>query len=282
MRRIAFINGKFMKWEDALIHAEDRASNFGDGIYEVVVAYHGKPFHAKEHIDRLFYSASQIDLPVPYSPNEIMEIIERSIREAEAEDENSMIYFQISRGFAPRNHAFPEEAEPTFYLTVKPFDPMPMEERRRGVKTITYPDIRWSRCDIKSLNLLPNVMAREYAKRKGALEAIFVKDGVKFTEGSSSNFFAFIDGKLWTHPLTNEILAGITRSIVLEIAKEVGIEIVEKPILTSMIDKIEEAFITSTTKEIIPVSYIDDTKIPVGERTFSLVEAYQRLKEEGH
>ncbi len=280
MGRIAFLNGRFLPWEEALIHAEDRANNFGDGIYEVVVTYHGKPFYAERHIDRLFYSASQIELEIPYSKEEIMDIITTAIEKSGLD--NAMVYFQVSRGFSEREHAFPENAEPTFYLTVKPFQPMPMEERKRGVKVISYPDIRWSRCDIKSLNLLPNVMAREYAKRKGALEAIFVKDGVKFTEGSSSNFFAFIDGKLWTHPLTNEILAGITRSIVLEIAKELGIEIVEKPILTTMMDKIEEAFITSTTKEIIPVSYIDDTKIPVGERTLSLVKAYQRLKEEGH
>ncbi len=278
MRRIAFLNGRFLKWEDALIHAEDRANNFGDGIYEVVVAYDGKPFYAKEHIDRLFYSASQIELRIPYSPDEIMEIIERAIREADAEDENSMIYFQISRGFAPRDHAFPENAEPTFYLTVKPFSPMPMEERRRGVKTVTYPDIRWARCDIKSLNLLPNVMAREYARRRGALESLFVKDGVKITEASSSNFFAFVDGKLWTHPLSNEILAGITRSIVLKLAEKLGIEVVERPIFLSMLEDIEEAFITSTTKEIIPVSQIDDLKIPVGERTLSLIEEYQRLK----
>ncbi len=282
MRRIAFINGKFVKWEDALIHAEDRASNFGDGIYEVVVAYDGKPFYAKEHIDRLLYSASHIELQIPYSPEEIMDIINRAIREAEAEDEDAMIYFQISRGFAPRDHAFPESAEPTFYLTVKPFRPMPMEERRRGVKTVTYPDIRWARCDIKSLNLLPNVMAREFARRKGALEALFVKDGVKITEASSSNFFAFIDGKLWTHPLSNEILAGITRAIVLDMAERLGIQVVERPILLSMLSRVEEAFITSTTKEIIPVSQIDGMEIPVGDRTLSLIEEYQNLKGKGH
>ncbi len=277
MGRIAFLNGKFLPWEEALIHAEDRANNFGDGIYEVVVAYHGKPFYADRHIDRLFYSASQIELEIPYSREEIMDIITTAIEKSGLE--NAMVYFQVSRGFSEREHAFPENAEPTFYLTVKPFQPMPMEERRRGVKTITYPDIRWSRCDIKSLNLLPNVMAREYAKRKGALEAIFVKDGVKFTEGSSSNFFAFINGKLWTHPLTNEILAGITRSIVLEIAKELGIGIVEKPILTTMMDKIEEAFITSTTKEIIPVSALDEKRLNVGEKTIALMEEYVKLRE---
>ena len=277
MGRIAFLNGKFLPWEEALIHAEDRANNFGDGIYEVVVAYHGKPFYADRHIDRLFYSASQIELEIPYSREEIKDIITTAIEKSGLE--NAMVYFQVSRGFSEREHAFPENAEPTFYLTVKPFQPMPMEERRRGVKTITYPDIRWSRCDIKSLNLLPNVMAREYAKRKGALEAIFVKDGVKFTEGSSSNFFAFINGKLWTHPLTNEILAGITRSIVLEIAKELGIGIVEKPILTTMMDKIEEAFITSTTKEIIPVSALDEKRLNVGEKTIALMEEYVKLRE---
>ncbi len=278
MRRIAFINGKFLKWEDALIHAEDRASNFGDGVYEVVVAYGGKPFHAEAHIERLLYSASQIELPVPYSPDEILDIILQAIREAEAEDEDSMIYFQLSRGFSPRDHAFPEDAEPTFYLTVKPFHPMPMDERRRGVKTVTYPDIRWARCDIKSLNLLPNVMAREYAKRKGALESLFVKDGVKITEASSSNFFAFVDGRLWTHPLSNEILSGITRGIVLKLSEKLGIEVVERPILLSMLEEIEEAFITSTTKEIIPVSSIDSLRLPVGEKTMSLIEELQKLK----
>ncbi|MCS7245315.1 MAG: aminotransferase class IV [candidate division WOR-3 bacterium] len=266
-----FFKDKFCK--DAYLPIEERAVNFGDGVYEVVLSYYNKPFKLDEHLNRLFYSASNIFLKIPYSKEEIENIVYEGIRILNID--YVKIYVQVSRGSYERMHEFPpNEVESNFFIIFRLFKPIEESIRFNGVKLFTYPDIRWERCDIKSLNLLPNVLAKEYSKRKGGFEALFIKNS-KITECASSSFFAFIDDKLITHPLTNEILAGITRNEVLNIAKSLNFEVIERPIYVYELERIEECFITGTTTEILPVKSIDNFNYKVGERTLKIYRVFK-------
>ncbi len=266
------------KWtEEAYLPIEERAVNFGDGVYEVIVTYNKKPFKLDEHISRLFYSASEIELKIPYTKDQIRDIVFEGIKKLN--QDNIKIYIQVSRGSYERIHEFPpEDVRSNFFIVFRKFKLIEDELRFKGIKLLTYPDIRWARCDIKSLNLLPNVLAKQYAKSKGAFEALFVKE-FKITECAVSSFFAFIDGKLITHPLTNEILPSITRNEVISIANELKFEVIERPIFINEIERIEECFIASTTSEVLPVNSIDNYKFPIGERTLKIFRTFrERIK----
>ncbi len=268
--KLYFLNGKWAN--EAYLPVEERSVNFGDGVYEVIITYNQKPFKLDEHIRRLFYSANEIYLKVPYSKDEIENIIFEGIRKINLD--SIKIYIQVSRGSYERIHEFPpSHIEPNFFIIFAPFYRIDDDIRFSGVKAFSYPDIRWARCDIKSLNLLPNVLAKQYAKSKGGFEAIFIKDG-KITEGSSSTFFAFVDNKLITHPLTNEILASITRNEVIKIAKELNFEVIERPLFVNELERIDECFIASTTAEVLPIESIDNYSYKVGERTIRIYKAF--------
>jgi len=257
----------------AYIPIEERAVNFGDGVYEVIITYNKKPFKLEEHLNRLFYSANEISLKIPYTKEEIKHIIFEGIKKLNLD--SIKIYIQVSRGSYERIHEFPPEyIEPNFFIIFRAFKHIDNEIRFNGVRLFTYPDIRWERCDIKSLNLLPNVLAKQYSKMKGGFEALFIKN-YKITEGSSTSFFAFIKDKLITHPLTNEVLPSITRNEVIKIAKELNFEILEKPIYINEIEKIEECFIVGTTTEILPVKSIDNYEFKVGERTLKIYKIFK-------
>ncbi len=268
--KLYFFNGKWAN--EAYLPVEERSVNFGDGVYEVIITYNRNPFKLDEHIRRLFYSANEIYLKVPYNKDEIKEIIFEGTKRMNLD--SIKIYIQVSRGSYERIHEFPpSNVEPNFFIIFSPFYRIDDNIRFSGVKVFSYPDIRWARCDIKSLNLLPNVLAKQYAKSKGGFEAIFIKD-CKITECSSSTFFAFIDDKLITHPLTNEILPSITRDEVIKIAKELNFEVIERPIFISEIENIEECFITGTTVEVLPIASIDNYSYKVGERTIRIYKAF--------
>ncbi|MEO0159118.1 MAG: aminotransferase class IV [candidate division WOR-3 bacterium] len=273
--KLYFIDNKWT--QEAYLPIEERATNFGDGVYEVIITYNKKPFKLDEHINRLFYSAREIELKVPFKKEEIKDIVFEGIKKLN--QDSIKIYIQVSRGSYERIHEFPpEDVKPNFFIVFRVFKPIEDEIRYKGVKLFTYPDIRWARCDIKSLNLLPNVLAKQYAKSKGGFEALFIKNG-KITEGAVSVFFAFIEGKLITHPLTNEILPSVTRSEVIDIAKELKIEVVERPIFINEIEKIEECFIASTTSEVLPVNSIDNYNFVIGERTLKIYKVFkERVK----
>lgn len=268
-----FFNNEFT--DSACLPLEERSVNFGDGVYEVIVTYNFKPFKIDEHINRLFYSANEIFLKVPYNKEEIKEIINEGIKRTKKP--NLKIYIQLSRGSYERIHEFPPSyIKPNFFIIFREFRRIDDNIRFKGVKLFTYPDIRWERCDIKSLNLLPNVLAKQFSKNRGGFEALFIKNG-KITECASSSFFAFIKDKFITHPLTNEILAGITRDEVIKIAKSLGFEVIERPIYINEIEKIQECFITSTTAEVLPINSIDNHQFLVGERTLKIYNEFMNM-----
>jgi D-alanine transaminase len=258
------------------IDIEDRAYQFGDGVYEVIRVYNGQPFYLKEHLIRLEKSAQAIRLPLPYSINKIQSLLQQLLEKSSTAE--GKIYLQISRGTAPRNHAFPPNAKP---LLVAYFDTIdrPLSKLQHGISAITTADLRWLRCDIKSLNLLPAVLAKQEAVDQGCEEALLVRDE-KITEGSSSNVFFVQQGKLITHPSNHLILHGITRQITIDLANQLKVPIVYQALSQQQLEHIDECFITSTTVEICPVVQIDGKAVGNGQPgpiTRQLQQAFDAL-----
>lgn len=267
-------NDQLAEREDVRVDIEDRGYQFGDGVYEVVSIYNKKVFRLREHLERFEYSANQLGITLPVSLSTLENNLYKLIDTEQVV--NGQIYFQVTRGYAPRNHPFPIGAKPvlTGYAT---FKPRPVEQMKKGVSAILTEDIRWLRCDIKSLNLLGSVLAKQKAAEQGAYEAIQHRDGV-VTEGSASNLFIIKKGKLHTHPLGNLILGGITRIVVLECAAKLGIEVIEQPFTLQDLEQADEVFITSTTSEIMPIVAIGGKKVKdgiPGNMTRQLQEQYQ-------
>jgi D-alanine transaminase len=259
---IAFFNSTWVEKEKIAISPDDRGFLFGDGVYEVIRVYHGELFRAKEHLARLTRSLREMRIDgvdVPALEPVAEELLRRNNLNGDA-----TVYFQITRGAAPRRHAFPDPGTPpTIYMTASPFSP-PEKKWREGVKIILVPDTRWSRCDIKSIALAPNVMANQLAKESGAEEAIFVRNGV-ITEGSHSSVAAVFNGQLVTHPLTNHILPSITRQVVLELCAQLGIAVTEFPIFESELNQADEVIILGTTTEVMPIIQVDDWRVNDGK-----------------
>ena len=201
MPDVAFINGRFLPWKDATVSIDDRGFQFGDGVYEVVRIYRGVPFELPAHLDRLTRSAKELRISQPYSRTEWAQWIQQGLSQAGYQD--AKVYIQITRGAAPRDHAFPLEIQPTVVMTIRELRPLGLEVRQVGVVACTCEDLRWGRCDIKSLNLLGNVLAREEARKAGVFEAILVKDGL-VTEGSLSNVMAVQSGTVVTAPRSRQ------------------------------------------------------------------------------
>jgi D-alanine transaminase len=275
MPNIAFVNGKWSPLSAAKVSVEDRGFQFGDGIYELIRTYQGEIFHIEEHLSRLEASAKEIEITLPYTAAQLEKIIRLGCRKSGYPD--AKIYIQVTRGAAPRVHSFPKKVKPTVVMTFRAFEPLPLKLRGEGVAIISSPDIRWARCNVKSLNLLPNVMGREQALRAGAFEAIFIRDG-KVTEGAGSNLFAVIGRKIITPPAGPFILSGITREVVLQIGKEKGLEMVEKELKLSQLYSADELFLTGTTVEVLPVVRLDGKPIGTGrpgEKTLFLYRSFQ-------
>jgi len=261
MPDIAFLNGRLMPLSRAKVSVEDRGFQFGDGVYELIRTYNGYPFHLQEHIRRLAHSAEALQLPNPYSDPVWARHILRAVKRSAYRD--AKVYIQVTRGAAPRTHWFPEGIRPTAVMTVRKFVPIPGALREKGVSVITVPDIRWAKCNAKSLNLLPNVLVREEAKRNGAFEALFVRDGLVM-EGGGSNVFVRVGKTLLTPPEGPYILSGITRETVLGLAREVGVEVREQPVLEEELYSADEIFLTGTTVEILSVVRVNQKKIGSG------------------
>ncbi len=261
---IVYLNGSFIPHEQAVVPVEDRANNFGDGIYEVVSFADGCLFAFEEHMDRLRYSAREIQLDLPEDPSRYAAVAERLMTENSLAGYASL-YMQISRGVAPRLHAFPAQARPTVYIAAKPGKYVPDEDREKGRPAVTLPDLRWGRCDIKSLNLLPNVLAKQAAAKAGAQDAILIRDGMAI-EGAASNLFAVFNGTLVTHPKGPHILGGITRQHILRLAESLGIPCLEEPISAEAVWKADELFFSGTMLEIMPITKIDGKVAGGGRR----------------
>ena len=280
---VAMINGEFVDVNEPLIGMEDRGYQFGDGVYEVTHVYNGRCFAIEWHIERLFRSLRELSIPGIYTPEEIFNFHQAILDKSGFQE--GAIYMQITRGTAPRTHAFPKLVAPCLTMTMRPGNrAQNAAQQEQGVKVITQPDIRWMRCDIKSLNLLGNVLSKQKAKEAGVFEALLVRDDGTVTEGSSSNFYVVKDDVLWTHPVDNMILNGVTRRILMEkIITKLGIQVVEKNFNLDFVKTASEAFLTGTSTEVMPVIKINRDVVGTGEpgeMTRKIQHAYQELIQE--
>ena len=279
MKELGLIDGKLVDLNEKLISMEDRGYQFGDGIYEVTSVFNGKWFMLEEHLDRLYSSAKKINLEIPYTKEELIGFHELLLKESGIQ--NTGIYLQITRGVAPRKHNFPTGIKPVLTMAIRPGDETAPEKREQGIEALLVDDIRWLRCDIKTLNLLGNVLAKQAATEAGKGEAIQHRNGI-VTEGSSANFYVVKDGVIYTHPANNLILAGITRIALFRICKENGIKIVEEAFTVDFMNQADEAFITGTTTQIMPITKVSDAVIGNGKRgplTKKVQELYSKMIE---
>jgi D-alanine transaminase len=257
---ITYFNGKYIPKDEVKISPDDRGFLFGDGIYEVVKWYGGEFYDIEGHIRRLKRSLDAVRISWKGS-DDLKKIAEELVTSNRLDNRHAMIYLQVTRGASPRSHSFPGPGvSPTVYSFVKEL-PLSSKDHESGARVMMRKDIRWSRCDIKSIALLANVLSFQEAVEQGYKECIFTRDGV-ITEGAHSNVFFVVNGTLFTHPQTGNILPGITRNNILRIAEEAGIPVREEPVGEQRISTVQEAFITSTTLEVIPVTAFD--RIPVG------------------
>ena len=261
---IVYVNGKFFPRSEARVSVEDRGFVFGDGVYVVLRVINGRLFATRFHNQRLERSLDgvRIALESGDSPASFVEIGKQLLKENNLLQGEATLYMQVTRGATTRAHNFPPPATtPTVYISAARFTPY-ADLAETGASAITHPDLRWARCDLKTLNLLPNVLASQTAKERGAFEAMLIRDGV-VTEGTRTNFFGVVDGSLRTHPSDNHILPGITRSVLRDLARELNIELDETPIKASEISKLSELFLTGTTTDVMPVVKLDAN--PVGK-----------------
>ena len=261
MPDIAFINGRFLPWQDATVSIDDRGFQFGDAVYEVIRTYRGSPFELGAHLDRLDRSATQLSIPQPYTRKQWTQWIHQGLSLAGYQD--AKIYIQVTRGVAPRDHHFPSESRPTVVMTIRALHPLSLEMRQTGVTACTREDLRWGRCDIKSVNLLANVLGREEARKAGVFETIFVRDGLVM-EGAVSNVMAVQGGTIITAPESPRILSGVTRTVVLRLAREEEIVVDERFMSIDSLYQADEVFFTGTTLEVLGVVQVDAKLIGSG------------------
>ncbi len=272
-----YLNGEYLPREEACVSVDDRGFLLADGVYEVTAAYGGRFVRLEEHMDRLAggLRAIRIDVDMERFPG----IHYRLLAENGLDDAPyAKVYLQVTRGVADRSHAFPSSGvEPTVYARATAWTPPARQRWEEGFSAVTVPDRRWSRVDIKSIALLPNVLAQQAAVEAGADEAILVRDGVA-VEGAHANLCAVRDGAVITHPQTNVVLPGITREAVLELARERGHPIREEPIMVEELPRLDELFLTGTTTEVRPVVSVDGDPVGPGRPgpvTRDLFEGYR-------
>ena len=259
MTETIYLNGNLIPKNEAFISPEDRGFNFADGIYEVIKYYGGKPFRYADHMERLRRSLNEIRIDLE-DLDQFKSVFQSLLERNGLANQEAGIYLQITRGSQTRIHRFPENSQPTVYATAFPFASK-LDQLENGVKVITAEDIRWLCCDIKSISLLPNVLAAQKANEQDAVEAVFIRNGI-VTEGSHSSFMAVKNGIVYTHPDSNLILPGITKKVVFEICKANQIKVVEEGIPASELTGMDEMMIIGTGSEVTPVIQIDES--PVG------------------
>jgi D-alanine transaminase len=263
MGRVAYVNGRYRPLNADAIAIEDRGYQFADGVYEVIKVLEGRPRDLGRHLDRLERSLGALEIRPPMSRAALTSVLDQTLRRNLLRA--ALLYIQVTRGTAPRNHAFPKRARPSLVVTVRRPSFPSANEREGGVGVITLPDQRWGRCDIKSISLLPNVLARQKAAVAGRREAWLIDEAGNVTEGSASNAY-IVDqaGRLVTHQLGERILGGITRSVILELARGAGIEVVERPFSLAEAQAAREAALSSTSSLLLPVVAIDDRTVGNG------------------
>ncbi|MGH7636925.1 MAG: D-amino-acid transaminase [Gemmatimonadaceae bacterium] len=260
-----YLNGQYLKAEDAKVSVLDRGFIFGDGVYEVWRFVDGNLFEHERHERRLKNGLKSIEIDVPdRDVEELADVAERLIKENDLSRGEGTFYVEITRGAAARTHAFPPKGtRPAIFGMVSKFQ-VPHSLRDAGAKAITEPDVRWLRCDVKTIQLLPNCLAKQRAQEAGALEAIFVRDGI-VTEGTHTSVLGVKDGTLLTHPLSPLILPSVTREVVLEIARDQGIPVQERPFSQTELFQLDELFVSGTTTDVTPIVEADGKKIGSGK-----------------
>ena len=262
MPRFAYVNGRYLPHEAATVHIEDRGYQFADGVYEVVPVVGGQTIDEQLHLDRLGRSLAEIAIKWPMTRPAMQLVTAELLRRNRMMF--GLLYIQVTRGVAPRDHAFPpEDVKPAVVMTTMRRPAPKRAAETHGITVTTTPDIRWKRCDIKTISLLPNVLAKQKATSEGAVEAWLVDDQGNVTEGSSTNAWIVTrDGALVTRPATSAILNGITRLVVIDLAKQQGLRFEERPFSLEEAKDAHEAFITSSSNYVMPVTAIDGR--PVG------------------
>ena len=276
-----YLNGKILPPDQAFVSPFDRGFIFGDGVYEVIPVYGGRLFRLKQHLQRLENSLNAIDLMNPMGAEGWEAVFSQLIEENEGGDGDLSIYLQITRGVAARDHAFPIDAIPTVFAYAQKLKYPDRSQLASGVAAVTLPDTRWMRCDIKAICLLPNVMMRQRAVEQGATEAILIRDHY-VTEGAASNVFIVRRGRLITPPKGPFILPGITRDLVLELARADNVDCIEQTISEADFFSADEIWMTSSTKEILPITRVDGRPVdggkpgPLHARVYALYQEYKQ------
>ncbi|TZE81063.1 D-amino-acid transaminase [Calorimonas adulescens] len=277
MALLYYLDGEILE-EEPKVSAQDRGYNFGDGVYEVIRSYRGKLFALEDHVERLFRSASYIDLKLPYSPDEMSKLITDFYNKSG--NPEAAVYLQITRGAAVRNHTYERGMKPVVFMYSKPLDDKPLSYYEGGFKAITVHDGRWDMCQAKTICLLYNILAKQKAKDAGCDEAIFVRDNGEVTECGSSNLFIIKDGILKTHPADNRILSGITRKYVIEVARKNGVHFRNEIFYKEDLFTADEVFMTGTLSEISPFVEIDGKTVgngKPGEITLKLLHSFYEM-----
>jgi D-alanine transaminase len=276
MSRIAYVNGRYIPHGDAVVHVEDRGYQFADGVYEVVLVHRGCLVDEELHLDRFDRSLRELRIGQPMRRAPLRQVMREMVQRNRLG--GGMVYIQTTRGVARRDHPFPENTRPALVMTARRLGLPTPAKTEEGVAVLTIPDIRWSRCDIKSISLLPNVLGKQRAREAGAYEAWQVTTDDFVTEGTSTNAWIITPaGELVTRHPGDEILSGITRATMVALAAEQGISFVERPFTVAEAKGAREAFVTSATSFLVPVTRIDDVVIgngKAGSLSVRLLDAY--------
>lgn len=261
MSLTAWVNGRFLPLEQATVHIEDRGFQFADGVYEVIACFGGHFLDLEAHLARLARSCEAIALSLPKPLDELAALVEQAYQRNPFE--HAMVYIQVTRGVAPRSHLIQQELIPTLVITVRDLPAPTAEKLEFGASAITMADIRWKRCEIKSIALLASVIGKQEAARCGVDEGFWLDKEGHLLEGCATNCFAVINGKLVTHPLDHQVLGGITRDMALSLARQHGIEVQERPWKLSETG-LTECMMSSTTNAVLPVCHINGKAIGNG------------------
>ncbi len=275
MKELAYLNGVFGPISEAKISIEDRGFQFGDSLYEVIAIYNGQPFLLPQHIQRMRIGADAIHLAYDFDKDPLEPIILEGITLSGIQD--AYVYIQITRGTAPRAHAIPDGLTPTVIMTFKPMPIVAAQQRRQGLRVVTLRDDRWANCYIKATTLLPNILAKNEALRRGYDDAIFVASDGSVRECTSANIYTVNDGSIVFPPRTHSVLHGITQGFLMLCAKDAGIGIQEARIDVAALHASDEVFMSNTMVEVLGVTSIDDNTIAQGKPgpvTKKLYEAF--------
>lgn len=283
MSRVSYVKGRYLPHRDAVVHVEDRGYQFADGVYEVIAVRGGRLIDGPAHMARLARSLAELRIAPPLADSALGVVIEETVRRNRVRD--GIVYLQVTRGRARRDHAFPRDVKPALVVSARAARPPSEQQIEEGVRVISAPDQRWARCDIKSVALLPNVLAKQAAREQGAFEAWQVDREGYVTEGASTNAWIVAkDGTLITRPADHAILNGITRMRLIDLARKAGMRIEERAFTLAEAKAAREAFLTSTTAYVLGVVQIDEATIGNGRPgavTLELRRMYEEFVQRG-